>query len=64
MYMVTINAQIVRLILIHAALANIMMIMIQLCSLVTPNASMNNQIKKNTKITSKPKRQQVPLMER
>ena len=64
MYMVTINAQIVRLILIHVALANIMMIMIQLCSLVTPNAMTNNQIKKNTKITSKPKRQQKPLMER
>tara|TARA_A100001037_G_scaffold86353_1_gene78401 strand:+ start:327 stop:494 length:168 start_codon:yes stop_codon:yes gene_type:complete len=55
--MVTINAQIVRLILIHVALANIMMIMIQLCSLVTPNALMNNQIKKDTKKASKPERQ-------
>ena len=62
--MVTISAQIVRLILIHVALANKMMIMIQLSSLVTPNASTNNQIKKNTKKTSKPKIQQVPLMER
>ncbi len=64
MYMATINAQIVRLISTHVAQVNIMMIMIQLCSLVTPNASTNNQIKKNTKTTSKPKRQQVPLMER
>tara|TARA_Y100000022_G_scaffold131586_1_gene114185 strand:+ start:117 stop:305 length:189 start_codon:yes stop_codon:yes gene_type:complete len=62
--MATINAQIVRLISTHVAQVNIMMIMIQLCSLVTPNASTNNQIKKNTKTTSKPKRQQVPLMER
>jgi len=62
--MVTINAQIVRLILIHVALANIMMIMIQLYSLVIPDALTNNQIKKNTKTTSKPKRQQAPLMER
>ena len=64
MYMATINAQIVRLISTHVAQVNIMIIMIQLCSLVTPNASTNNQIKKNTKTTSKPKRQQVPLMER
>jgi len=64
MYMVTINAQIVRLILIHVALANIMMIMIQLCSLVTPNDSTNNKIKKDTKTTSKPERQRMPLMER
>ena len=62
--MVTINAQIVRLILIHVAQANIMMIMIQLCSLVTPNALTNNQIKKDIKITSKPERQRVPLMEK
>ena len=41
-----------------------LMIMIQLCSLVTPNVLTNNQIKKNTKKTSKPKKQQVPLMER
>ncbi len=64
MYMATINAQIVKLISTHVAQVNIMMIMIQLCSLVTPNASTNNQIKKNTKTTSKLKRQQVPLMER
>jgi len=64
MYMVTINAQIVRLTSIHAALANIMMIMIQLCSLVTPNAMTNNQFKIDIEITSKSKRQQVPLMER
>ena len=62
--MATINAQIVRLISTHVAQVNIMMIMIQLCSLVTPNASTNNQIKKSTKTTSKPKKQQVPLMER
>ena len=62
--MATTNAQIVRLILTHVAQVNTMMIMIQLCSLVTPNALTNNQIKKNTKTTSKPKRQQVPLMER
>ncbi len=64
MYMVTINAQIARLISTHVAQVNRLMIMIQLCSLVTPNALTNNQIKKNTKTTSKPKRQQVPLMER
>ena len=64
MFMVTINAQIVRLILIHVALANIMMIMMQHCSLVTPNALMNNQIKKDTKTISKPERQQAPLMEK
>jgi hypothetical protein len=62
--MATTNAQIVRLISTHVAQVNTMMIMIQLCSLVTPNALTNNQIKKNTKTTSKPKRQQVPLMER
>jgi hypothetical protein len=62
--MVTFNAQIVRLILIHVALANIMMIMIQLCSLVTPNAITNNQIKKDTKTISKPERQRVPSMEK
>jgi hypothetical protein len=55
--MVTINAQIVRLISTHVAQVNIMMIMIQLCSLVTPNALMNNQIKKDTKTASKPERQ-------
>ena len=62
--MVTINAQIVRLISTHVAQVNIMMIMILLCSLVTPNALTNNQIKKNIKITSKPERQRVPLMEK
>ena len=62
--MATINAQIVRLISTHVAQVNIMMIMIQLCSLVTPNALMNNQIKKDTKTTSKPERQRVPLMEK
>ena len=64
MYMATINAQIVRLISTHVAQVNIMMIMIQLSSLVTPNALMNNQIKKDTKTTSKPERQRVPLMEK
>mgnify|MGYP001371055347 CR=1 FL=1 len=64
MYMVTINAQIVRLTSIHAALANIMMIMIQLCSLVTPNAMTNNQFKIDIEITSKSKTQPMPLMER
>ncbi len=64
MYMVTINAKIVRLISTHVAQVNIMMIMIQLCSLVTPNALTNNQIKKDIKITSKPERQRVPLMEK
>ena len=63
MYMVTINAQIVRLTSIHAALANIMMIMIQLCSLVTPNAMTNNQFKIDIEITSKSKTQPMPLME-
>ena len=62
--MVTINAQIVRLTSIHAALANIMMIMIQLCSLVTPNAMTNNQFKIDIEITSKSKTQPMPLMER
>tara|TARA_B100001029_G_scaffold24549_1_gene17168 strand:- start:301 stop:489 length:189 start_codon:yes stop_codon:yes gene_type:complete len=62
--MATINAQIVRLISTHVAQVNIMRIMIQLCSLVTPNALMNNQIKKDTKTTSKPERQRVPLMEK
>ena len=62
--MATINAQIVRLISTHVAQVNIMMIMIQLCSLVTPNALTNNQIKKDIKITSKPERQRVPLMEK
>ena len=57
MYMATINAQIVRLISTHVAQVSIMMIMIQLCSLVTPNASTNNQIKKNKITTSEPKRQ-------
>jgi hypothetical protein len=60
----TINAQIARLTSIHVAQVKRLINMIQLCSLVTPNASTNNQIKKNTKTTSKPKRQQVPLMER
>ena len=64
MYMATINAQIVRLISTHVAQVNIMMIMIQLCSLVTPNGLTNNQIKKDIKITSKPERQRVPLMEK
>ena len=64
MYMATINAQIVRLTSIHAALANIMMIMIQLCSLVTPNAMTNNQFKIDIEITSKSKTQPMPLMER
>jgi len=62
--MATINAQIVKLISTHVAQVNRLMIMIQLCSLVTPNALTNNQIKKNIKTTSEPKRQQVPLMER
>ena len=62
--MATINAQIVRLISTHVAQVNIMMIMIQLCSLVTLNALMNNQIKKDTKTTSKPERQRAPLMEK
>ncbi len=64
MYMVTINAQIVKLISTHVAQVNIIMIMIQLCSLVTPNALTNNQIKKDIKITSKLERQRVPLMEK
>ena len=62
--MATINAQIVRLISTHVAQVNIMRIMIQLCSLVTPNALMNNQIKKDTKTASKLERQRVPLMEK
>ena len=62
--MATINAQIVRLISTHVAQVNIMRIMIQLCSLVTPNALTNNQIKKDTKTTSKPERQRAPLMEK
>jgi hypothetical protein len=60
----TINAQIARLISIHVAQVNRLMIMIQLCSLVTPNALTNNQIKKDTKTISKPERQRVPSMEK
>jgi len=64
MYMVTINAQIARLTSIHVAQVNRMMNMTQLCSLVTPNALTNNQIKKDTKTRSKPERQRVPSMEK
>ena len=62
--MVTINAQIVRLILIHAAQVNITIIMIQLCNHATLNALTNNQFKIDIEITSKSKIQLTPLMER
>jgi hypothetical protein len=64
MCMGTINAQIARLTSIHVAQVKRLMNMIQLCSLVTPNAMTNNQIKKDTKTISKPERQRVPSMEK
>ena len=64
MCMGTINAQIARLTSIHVAQVKRLINMIQLCSLVTPNAMTNNQFKIDIEITSKSKTQPMPLMER